>query len=179
MPCRVGVQLPDVERAVPWPEMGLLCRSRGWCDGPVSAIRRPLYAFLGCWKAPERGWERRAARRTYGGSFQSQNKAQDEGPKTSAYGALPYMIAPLPTPGPLSRSRPPEDPSQRTGKHLQDPALTASLRAGCVTAANRQAGACRGKRGAIKTNIPTRSPTTVTPPTGTAEDPTICQRVLV
>jgi len=59
------------------------------------------------------------------------------------------LIAPLPTPGPL-----PVKATRRsfptTGKHLRGPALTASLRAGCVTAA-RQAGACRGKRGAIAT----------------------------
>jgi hypothetical protein len=48
------------------------------------------------------------------------------------------LIAPLPTPGPL-----PVKATRRSfptaGKHLRGPALTASLRAGCVTAA-RQAG---------------------------------------
>ena len=38
-------------------------------------------------------------------------------------------------------------------KHLQDPTLTASLQAGCVTA-ERQAEACRGQRDAIKNANP-------------------------
>src|SRR5450755_2006478 len=58
-------------------------------------------------------------------------------------------IAPLPTPGPL-----PVKATRRsfptTGKHLRGPALTASLRAGCVDG-SAAGGACRGKRGAITT----------------------------
>ena len=46
------------------------------------------------------------------------------------------LIAPLPTPGPLP-VKATRTSFPTTGKHLQDPALTASLRAGCMTAAGQ------------------------------------------
>src|SRR5664279_4529614 len=55
-----GVQIQGDRYPEAMQKMRLLCCSRGWCDGGVSAIRRALYAFLGCWMAPEARVERRA-----------------------------------------------------------------------------------------------------------------------
>ena len=105
--------------------------------GPMNVGDRAVWPLVSPCRATVLGWTGRAAICTRS-SRPPSNPARAAMTKRSAFGALPSGSRRCLHPA-HSRSRPPEDPSPTTGKHLRGPALTASLRAGCVTAA-RQAG---------------------------------------